>query len=288
MSCFLRSAATLPLLLAVLSAEMAPAAEAPRPATYVRFQAGNAVAYGIIAEGRVRQIEGDLFGPRKLTAKTYSLTEVRLLVPVKPSKVLALAGNYKSHLGKHAAPKNPELFFKAPSCLIAAGEPIVIPPGTARVDHEGELVIVIGRRASKVSPKQAKDYVLGVTCGNDVSARDWQKNDVQWWRAKGSDTFGPCGPLIASGIHYDDLGLVVRVNGQVRQQQRTKDLVFGVAAIVSFASQYVTLEPGDLIFTGTPGTTTALKPGDVVEVELEGVGVLANPVVAAPAVPSGQ
>lgn len=275
--------ATLLLLLVPPVMEIAPGADAREPATYVRFQAGNTVAYGLIADGKIRQIDGDLFGPRKLTGKTYGLADVKLLVPVQPSKVLALAGNYKSHLGDKAAPKNPELFFKVPSCLIASGEPIVIPPGTNRVDHEGELVIVIGKRATKVSKEQALDYVLGVTCGNDVSARDWQKNDVQWWRAKGSDTFGPCGPVIASGINYDDLNLVVRVNDQVRQQQRTKDLVFGVAAIVSFASQHVTLEPGDLIFTGTPGTTTAIKPGDMVQVELEGVGVLANPVVAAPA-----
>jgi 2-keto-4-pentenoate hydratase/2-oxohepta-3-ene-1,7-dioic acid hydratase in catechol pathway len=275
--------ATLLLLLVPPVMEIAPGADARAPATYVRFQAGNTVAYGLIADGKIRQIDGDLFGPRKLTGKTYGLADVKLLVPVQPSKVLALAGNYKSHLGDKAAPKNPELFFKVPSCLIASGEPIVIPPGTNRVDHEGELVIVIGKRATKVSKERALDYVLGVTCGNDVSARDWQKNDVQWWRAKGSDTFGPCGPVIASGINYDDLNLVVRVNDQVRQQQRTKDLVFGVAAIVSFASQHVTLEPGDLIFTGTPGTTTAIKPGDMVQVELEGVGVLANPVIAAPA-----
>jgi 2-keto-4-pentenoate hydratase/2-oxohepta-3-ene-1,7-dioic acid hydratase in catechol pathway len=154
----------------------------------------------------------------------------------------------------------------------------VIPPGTAVVHHEGELVIVVGKRARNVPPEKALDYVLGVTCGNDVSARDWQKNDVQWWRAKGSDTFGPCGPWVASGINYDDLLLTVRVNGQVKQQQRTSDLIFGVAAIVSFISQHVTLEPGDLIFTGTPGTTTQIRPGDVVEVEIEGVGVLKNPV----------
>lgn len=123
--------------------------------------------------------------------------------------------------------------------------------------------------------------VLGVTCGNDVSARDWQKNNVQWWRAKGCDTFGPCGPWVVSGIPYDDLLLAVRVNGEVRQQQRTSDLIFGVAAVVSFISQYVTLEPGDLIFTGTPGTTTAIQSGDVVEVEIEGIGVLKNPVSAA-------
>jgi 2-keto-4-pentenoate hydratase/2-oxohepta-3-ene-1,7-dioic acid hydratase in catechol pathway len=122
--------------------------------------------------------------------------------------------------------------------------------------------------------------VLGVTCGNDVSAREWQKGDVQWWRAKGADTFGPCGPFVAVGANYDNLLLTLRVNGQVRQQQRTSDLIHGVAAIVSYASQYVTLEPGDLIYTGTPGKTEAIQPGDVVEVELESVGILRNPVKA--------
>lgn len=255
---------------------------AESPTAYVRFRAGDTIAYGVLKDGRITQIEGDLFGPRTPTGKTYALAQVKLLVPTQPSKVLALAGNYKSHLADRPTPKNPELFFKVPSCLIATGESIVIPKGTSDVHHEGELVIVIGKRARKVKPEEAMDYVLGVTCGNDVSARDWQKNDVQWWRAKGCDTFGPCGPAVVSGIHYDDLGLEVRVNGRVRQKQRTSDLIFGVAQIVSFASQHLTLEPGDLIYTGTPGTTTPIQPGDVVEVELEGVGVLANPVTAEP------
>jgi len=206
------------------------------------------------------------------------LAEVRLLVPVRPTKVLAMAGNYKSHLGKTPPHKAPELFFKVPSCLIPTGAPIVYPQDCKVLHPEGELVIVIGRRARKVSVERAKDYVLGVTCGNDVSAREWQKNDVQWWRAKGTDTFGPCGPWVAVGANYDDLLLTLRVNGQVRQQQRTSDLIHGVAAIVSGASQYVTLEPGDLIYTGTPGKTEDIKPGDVVEVELENVGTLRNPV----------
>ncbi len=156
----------------------------------------------------------------------------------------------------------------------------MIPKGTAEVHPEGEMVIVIGKRAKNVPEKNAKQYVFGVTCGNDISARDWQANDVQWWRAKGSDTFGPCGPFIAAGVNYDDLLLTTRVNGEVRQSQRTKDLINSVAAIVSFASRHVTLEPGDLIYTGTPGKTAAIKPGDVVEVELESVGILRNPIVA--------
>lgn len=175
----------------------------------------------------------------------------------------------------------PQPFFKSPSCLIATGEEIVIPEGTAEVHYEAELVIVIGKRAKNVSEDQALDYVLGVTCGNDVSARDWQKNDVQWWRAKGSDTFGPVGPYIVSGVNYDDLLLQLRLNGEVKQEQRTSDFIQSVPEMVSFVSRHITLHPGDLIFTGTPGKTSAIKPGDVVEVELEGVGVLKNGVAAA-------
>ena len=158
----------------------------------------------------------------------------------------------------------------------------VIPKTTDNVHYEAEMVIVVGKRAKDVPVDKALDYVLGVTCGNDVSARDWQRDDVQWWRAKGSDTFGPCGPYIAAGLDYDDLLLQLRVNGEVKQSQRTSELVHGVPEIVSWISQHATLEPGDLIYTGTPGSTSAFKPGDVVEVELEGVGILRNNIVAAP------
>jgi 2-keto-4-pentenoate hydratase/2-oxohepta-3-ene-1,7-dioic acid hydratase in catechol pathway len=195
--------------------------------------------------------------------------------------VLAAALNYKSHLTGREAPKNPEFFFKPPSCLIASGEPIVMPPGSEDVHYEAEMVIVIGRRARNVSTEDALDHVLGVTCGNDVSARDWQEGDIQWWRAKGADTFGPVGPVIVSGLDYDNLELEGRLNGQVKQHANTNDLLFGVAQLVSFASRHVTLEPGDLIFTGAPGTTSQLSPGDVFEVEIKGVGVLTNPVKGA-------
>jgi 2-keto-4-pentenoate hydratase/2-oxohepta-3-ene-1,7-dioic acid hydratase in catechol pathway len=266
---------------AVSFAAAATRAESKQVATYVRFQVGDRVSYGIVDGDQVRQINGDLFGSWKPGEKTYPLSEVKVLAPTTPSKVLALAGNYVSHLGATTTHENPEVFFKPPSCLIAPGEDIVIPRATDNVHYEAEMVIVIGKRAKNVSVGEAKDYVLGVTCGNDVSARDWQKGDVQWWRAKGTDTFGPCGPFIVSGLDYDNLLLQLRVNGEVKQEQRTSDLVHGVAETVSWASQHVTLEPGDLIFTGTPGTTEALKPGDVVEVDLEGVGVLRNGVVKA-------
>jgi 2-keto-4-pentenoate hydratase/2-oxohepta-3-ene-1,7-dioic acid hydratase in catechol pathway len=249
---------------------------------YVRFQAGQTVAYGIIEGDRVRQLSGDLFGKWSKTDTTRALADVKLLVPATPSKILALIGNYKSHLGNGAPSKNPEVFFKVPSALVPTGGSIVIPKGTNEVHPEGEMVIVIGKRAKNVPVEKALGYVLGVTCGNDVSARDWQKNDQQWWRAKGCDTFAPCGPYLVSGINYDDLLLTLRVNGEVRQEQRTKDLIHGVAETLSWISRHVTLEPGDLIYTGTPGKTRPIKPGDVVEVEIEGVGALKNNVVAAP------
>ncbi|OHB66098.1 MAG: hypothetical protein A2V70_06955 [Planctomycetes bacterium RBG_13_63_9] len=252
-----------------------------QPVCYVRFEVGDRVAYGIVEGEGVRELRGDLFGSWRPTDKIHELAEVKLLVPTRPSKVLAVAGNYRSHLADQPVHGNPEFFFKVPSCLIANGEEIVLPEGSAPVHYEGELVIVIGKRAKNVPEDRALECVLGVTCGNDISARDWQQNDVQWWRAKASDTFGPCGPLICSGIDYDDLLLQLRLNGQVKQRQRTSDMVHGVAALVSFASRYVTLEPGDLIYTGTPGQTTEIKPGDVLEVELEGVGILRNPVAGA-------
>lgn len=264
------------LSLACLAGNAVAQSAEPTVARYCRFQAGKAICYGLVEGDRVRQIEGDLFGTRKTTEKTFALAEVKLLVPTRPTKVLALAGNYQSHLDGQGARKAPELFLKPPSCLIPGGAAVVLPPGTETVHPEGELVIVIGKRARKVSPEKAKDFVLGVTCGNDISARDWQKNDVQWWRAKGCDTFGPCGPWVAVGAHYDDLLLTTRVNGEIRQQERTSKLIHNVAAIVSYASQFMTLEPGDLIFTGTSGKTRDIKPGDQMEVELEGVGVLKN------------
>ncbi len=269
------------VLIAVLVGGVMASAAEKKVTRYARFQAGDVVAHGIVEGERIRQIAGDLFGSHEPTEKTYPLSEVKLLVPTEPSKVLACAGNYKSHMGDSAAHPAPEFFFKVPSCLIADGEEIVIPPGAENVHYEAELVIVIGKRAKNVSKGKALDYVFGVTCGHDVSARDWQKNDVQWWRAKSCDTFGPCGPVIVSGVDYDNLQLTLRLNGDVRQNESTRNMEHGVAAIVSWGSRHVTLLPGDLIYTGTPGKTSEIKPGDVVEVELSEVGVLKNRVAAA-------
>jgi len=247
---------------------------------YVRFQANGKESYGIVENDKIRRITAEPFANWEKTETTYPLEQVKLLVPTKPSKVLALAGNYKSHIAGQPLPENPEVFFKVPSCLIAHEEKVIIPPGTTRVDYEAEMVIVIAKQAKEILEADALKYVLGVTCGTDVSARDWQKNDKQWWRAKGSDTFGPCGPFIVSGLNYDNLGLQLRLNGQVKQNANTNELIFNVSQIVSFISRHITLEPGDLIYTGTPGKTSPIKPADVIEVELKGVGILRNTVAA--------
>jgi len=246
-----------------------------------RFLYGLRAAYGVVEGDRVRPLEGSIFREFGLLDETFPLSQVRLLPPVTPSKILAVAFNYRSHLHEMPSPSNPELFFKPPSALIGPEEAIVLPPGSERVDYEGELVAVIGRRARGVDPDEALDYVLGYTCGNDVSARDWQQGDLQWWRAKGCDTFAPLGPWIATDLDPTNLELRTRINGQEVQSTNTALLIHDVAHLISFASQVMTLEPGDLVFSGTPGTTAALQKGDVVEVEISGIGVLRNPVQGA-------
>ena len=243
---------------------------------YVRYVAAGTIAFGILEGDTIRELKGDLFTKPTPTGRAIKMADVKLLPPCDPKKVIAVGLNYKTHLGERPAAEYPGLFAKYPSSIIAHGENIVIPPDAKNVHYEGELVVVIGRKAKNVTVADAKSYVFGVTIGNDVSERDWQKQDLQWFRAKATDTFGPMGPVIATGLNYDDLLLQTKLNGEVVQSQRTKDLIFDVATIVSYLSRYVTLEPGDVIFTGTPGTTRAFKAGDTIEVEIEGIGTLRN------------
>lgn len=247
---------------------------------FARYWAHGEAAYGVVEGDTVRQITGTPFEPHKVTDHKHRLSEVKLLPPCEPRKMLAIALNYPTHLGTREPPKQVEPFIKALNCLGATEDAIIIPRDAGRVDEEGELVAVIGRRCKNVTQERALDYVFGYTCGNDVSARVWQRGDIQWWRAKSADTFGPVGPFIATGLDWRKLMLRVRVNGQEVQASSTGELLFGVPALVSAISQSVTLEPGDMIFTGTPGKTTELHPGDVVEVEVSDVGVLRNPVRA--------
>jgi 2-keto-4-pentenoate hydratase/2-oxohepta-3-ene-1,7-dioic acid hydratase in catechol pathway len=250
---------------------------------FVRFSHQGKTRYGLLDGDTVRELAGMPFAQVQETGGRVALGEVKLLCPTEPQKVLAVGRNYRSHLGTRPAPEQPELFWKPSSALQNPEDPILLPAESTDVHFEGELVLVIGRTARNVSPADAKQVIFGVTCGNDVSERQWQsgpKKDLQWWRAKGADTFAPCGPVIATALDPDRLQLQTRLNSEVVQQQGTSDLLFDCAAVVSFASRFVTLQPGDLIYTGTPGHTRAMKPGDVVEVEIEGVGVLRNPVRA--------
>ena len=245
---------------------------------YVRYSSGGTSSLGILEGADIRELRGDLFANPQPTGRRVKLADVRLLAPVEPRKVIAVGLNYKSHLGERPAAAYPGLFTKYQTSIIPTETDIVLPSDSKNAHYEGEMVIVIGKRAHNVPMTEARSYVFGVTVGNDVSERDWQRADLQWFRAKASDTFGPLGPAIVTGLNYDDLLLQTRLNGAVVQSQRTKDLIFSVAEQVSYISRYVTLEPGDVIYSGTPGTTRQIKPGDVVEVELEGVGVLRNKV----------
>lgn len=236
------------------------------------------VADGVLEDGRVEELAAPPFGGQERTGRGLPIDQVRLLAPATPSKVIAVGLNYRSHLGDREAPPEPGLFAKLPTSIIGPEEAIRIPPDAEVVHAEGEVVVVIGRAARNVTPAEAGDHIFGVTAGNDVSERVWQRDDLQWLRAKGSDSFGPLGPRIVTGADWGDLRLRTRLNGRVVQDARTRDLIFSIPEIVAYASRYITLLPGDVIYTGTPGTTAALTPGDRVEVEVEGVGILANPV----------
>jgi 2-keto-4-pentenoate hydratase/2-oxohepta-3-ene-1,7-dioic acid hydratase in catechol pathway len=246
---------------------------------YVRYTAKGKACYGLLDGDTVHELKGNFLTEVVRTGASLPLSEVQLLIPCEPSKIVAVGRNYTSHLGgDRVALTEPGVFLKLPSCLIATGETIVIPPGATDVHHEAEVVVVIGKTASKISKEDAPKYIFGITSGNDVSERQWQKNDLQWFRAKASDTFGPLGPAIVQGLDYNDLLVQCRINGEVVQSGRTCDMLFSIDTIVSYISTYLTLFPGDIIYTGTPGKTRAMRPGDTVEVEVEGVGTLKNSV----------
>lgn len=239
----------------------------------------------IEASGVWRLLEGDLFGPFS-PGEEIASSGHRLLAPVVPSKIVAVGLNYKDHAAEQGKPlpAEPMIFIKPSTSVIGPGDAIVLPAGAGRVDHEAEVGIVIGRRASRVPEDQARDYIFGITCVNDVTARDLQRKDVQYTRAKGFDTFAPVGPCIATGLDYDaGRGLAVEgfVNGTRRQASSTGELIFSIHRLVAFISSVMTLLPGDIISTGTPAGIGPLSVGDIVTVRIEGVGDLTNPVAKA-------
>ncbi|HBG74483.1 MAG: 2-hydroxyhepta-2,4-diene-1,7-dioate isomerase [Chloroflexi bacterium GWB2_49_20] len=249
----------------------------------VRFQYKHeAPVFGWILNDFVGKIEGDPFGNYRRMEAEIPLNEVRLLAPVQPSKIICVGHNYKEHIKEREVetPKLPLLFFKPPSSIINPGDTIKLPPQSARVDHEAELVAVVGKRGRHITAESARDFIYGYTIGNDVTARDLQKMDGQWTRGKGFDTFCPFGPWIDTEFDASDALITCKVSGQPRQMGSTRDLIFNVDAMVAFISSVMTLEPGDLIFTGTPAGIGPLVAGDEVVIEIEGLGKLSNPVAA--------
>lgn len=229
----------------------------------------------------VAEIDGHPFGRLRFTDQRWALADVRLLSPILPSKVVCVGRNYADHAAEHGAevPPEPLLFLKPSTAVIGPNDAIRLPPQSSQVEHEAELAVVIGppgaRRSDRATAEQA---IFGWTCGNDVTARDLQRSDGQWTRAKGFDSFCPLGPWISTGTDMSDREVRCEVNGEVRQQGRTKDLVFDPPTLVSYVSHVMTLLPGDVVLTGTPAGVGPLRAGDTVTVRIEGVGELANPV----------
>jgi 2-keto-4-pentenoate hydratase/2-oxohepta-3-ene-1,7-dioic acid hydratase in catechol pathway len=228
-------------------------------------------------------IDGHPFGPFRFTGERFAAGSVRLLAPVIPSKVVAVGKNYAAHAAEMGgpAPDDPVIFLKPSTAVVGPGDPVNYPPSAGRVDYEGELAVVIGRLARRVTAAEAARYILGYTCANDVTARDQQAADGQWTRAKGHDSFCPLGPWVETGLDPADVALRTLVDGAVRQDGRTRDLLHPVAEIVAYVSAVMTLLPGDVILTGTPEGVGPLQVGEEVTVEIEGIGALTNPVVAA-------
>jgi 2-keto-4-pentenoate hydratase/2-oxohepta-3-ene-1,7-dioic acid hydratase in catechol pathway len=237
---------------------------------------------GIIEGNQVYEIRGDFWGPRERSGPSSPLNSVKLLPPVTPSKIVCIGRNYPEHAKElgNDVPKEPLIFFKPPSSLIAPDEPIVLPRISERVDYEGEVAAIIGRRF-RILPagEDISAYILGYTCLNDVTARDLQRRDGQFTRGKGFDTFCPLGPLIETSLDLADATLETFVNGTRKQFGHTSEMIFSLDVIIRYIAQVMTLEPGDVIATGTPSGVGSLAAGDVVEVSVNGVGTLRNPVI---------
>ena len=238
--------------------------------------------YGWILENKVGEISGNIFSHYRRKEAETPFAEVHLLAPSEPSKIICVGKNYVEHARELGGepPKVPLIFFKPPSAIIPNGGTILLPPQSSQVEHESELVVVIGKRGRYIALEQTKRHIFGYTIGNDITARDLQKTDSQWTRAKGFDTFCSFGPWIDTEFDPADAVITCRVNGQMRQMASTRDMVFNISTLIAYISSVMTLEPGDLIFTGTPAGVGELKHGDEVVVEIEGLGALKNTVRA--------
>jgi 2-keto-4-pentenoate hydratase/2-oxohepta-3-ene-1,7-dioic acid hydratase in catechol pathway len=247
----------------------------------VRYQVGQEIAYGAVVGQVVHRLEAGLWEPR-LGPAVVAVEEVQLLAPCQPTKIVAVGLNYASHAAEHdmPLPTEPLIFLKPPSAVIGQGAAIVYPHHlSAQVDHEAELAAIIGHRAHRVRREEALTFVLGYTCANDITARDLQRRDGQWTRSKSFDTFCPLGPWIVTDLDVTDLAIRCRVNGLLRQEDRTSQMIFAVDELIAYVSAVMTLEPGDVILTGTPAGVGPLQAGDRVTVEIEEIGTLWNDIV---------
>jgi 2-keto-4-pentenoate hydratase/2-oxohepta-3-ene-1,7-dioic acid hydratase in catechol pathway len=252
-------------------------------ARFVRTTVKGNACWGVVEGDMVYRLDDAPLDDWQRREAIGHLEELALIAPATPTKIVCVGRNYPAHAAEHAAevPTEPLLFFKPPSSVIGPGAPIVLTPQSEQVEHESELVVIIGRRCRNVSPREVWRHVLGVTCGNDVTARDLQRQDSQWTRAKGFDTFCPLGPWLVTGLSEQDvadLEVACRVNDEMRQRGNTGEMVFSPARLIAYISAIMTLEPGDVIMTGTPAGVGPIVAGDEVEVEVEGVGILKNPV----------
>ncbi len=247
-----------------------------------RFTVNRQAYYGKLQDGRLFVVEGDIFGSYRITEKSYAVQEVQLLAPVQPGKVIAIGLNYQAHIGEFfkdpQIPVEPVIFMASPTAVIGPGEPIVLPYPEHETHFEAELVVVIGKEGRDIPLEKTGEYIGGYTCGNDVSDRTLQKLDQQWTRAKSFHTFKPLGPYLVTGLAPDRLRIQSRVNGQGKQESNTGSLIRGANELVSFISKIMTLYPGDVIYTGTPAGVGPLVSGDICEIEIEGIGILRNPV----------
>jgi len=244
-----------------------------------RFLKNGLIKYGIVEGEDIIEIEGNIFGSFKKTSIISKLKDVKLLAPCEPSKVVAIGLNYKAHAAEFSKPlpEEPMLFLKPSTAVIGHGDEIIYPHHMShRVDYEGELAVVIRKKAHMVKKEDAKDYILGYTCINDVTARDLQGKDIQYTRAKGFDTFAPIGPWVETDLNPENVRIETYLNGEKRQDTFTSDMIFDVYHLLSFVSCVMTLCPGDVIATGTPSGVGKMKPGDIVEVRIEGIGRLIN------------
>lgn len=236
--------------------------------------------FGWIMGDLAGAVEGDLFGEYQRREATRPIEKIKLIAPVNPGKIICVGRNYVEHAKEHNVdvPEVPILFLKPTSSIIGPGEHILLPPQSKQVEHEAELAVVIGRKGKWISIADAMNYVFGFTIANDVTARDIQRKDGQWTRGKGFDTFCPIGPWIETDLDVADTLISCRVNQEMRQMSSTREMVFTVEQLISFASSVMTLDPGDVILTGTPAGVGILKEGDQVEISIEGIGSLVNSV----------